>query len=205
MKQGIGDKVLGWFIVREDDVATRGDDEIGAAQLDAPNSAPVAPPIVTPGATHDAKAFVEVYRAAGIADEDRERLAKVLGLLAALPPEASAQVQRQIVGASLEAFGVQVARVVQNGTAALAALDGYAAAGERRTTDVLAQAEGRIAKLTAEIAEVTRLIELQRRAQEELVDAIRREKARVESAMNFFGASAGARVTDAPARLVRLK
>src|SRR5687767_8025869 len=134
MKKGIGEKVLGWFIVAEDDEATERsqedprveDERSGEPEVKDP-STPVGnsvegssrtamattpgtargsrPPVVVPGHVHDARAFAEVYRAAGLPKDDHERLAKVLDLLASLPNEAAPDVKRSIVGAALHAFG----------------------------------------------------------------------------------------------------
>ena len=198
MTKGIGDKVLGWFIVDEDADAkadTKADAKAGAdakAEVRAEVRAAkvvAAPPVVVPGGQHDASAFAAVYRAAGVADAERERLSRVVGLLESLPAEASVEVKRAIVAASLEAFGVPIDRILVSGEGALAALDGYVSSGQQRTHDVLEQAEARIARLTSEIAEVRRLMEVQVAAQQELVRATGTERARIRVALDFFGGS----------------
>ena len=218
MKKGIGDKVLGWFIVDEDALPSDAtpDRNAPAPEEPAPARAPAlspalapAPAIVAPGQPHDARAFATVYRSAGVADDERERLTKVLTLVESLPAEASSDVKRAIVAASLEAFGVSIDRILVTGEGALAALDGYVVAGEARTKDVLAQAEARIAKLTAEIAECRRLMDVQLDAQRDLSRAAAFEKARVRVVLDFFDSGASGRAAALPAasapRLVRLK
>ena len=153
---------------------------------------------------HDARAFGAVYRAAGVADEERDRLTKVLSLLESLPEEASIDVKRAIVGASLEAFGVSIDRILVTGEGALSALDGYVVDGQSRTREVLTQAESRIAKLTSEIEEVRRLMDVQVAAQQELSRAATTEKARVRTVLDFFASGSSTRTATAP-RLVRLK
>jgi hypothetical protein len=218
MKKGIGDKMLGWFIVQEDadaeaDAGTDAQATAKAAEPEedaAPPSrrapAPLRPPVVTPGSMHDARAFAAVYRAAGVADDERDRLTKVLTLLESLPEEASIDVKRAIVGASLEAFGVSIDRILVTGEGALSALDGYVVEGQSRTREVLTDAEARIAKLTSEIADVRRLMDAQVAAQQELSRAATTEKARVRAVVDFFatGGAASAARAAAP-RLVRLK
>lgn len=205
MTKKLGDKVLGWFIVQDEaDV----DADVPVAAAPPPPPPPPTPlPVVTPGHLHDARAFSAVYRAAGVNDEERERLAKVLTLLESLPQEASIDVKRAIVGASLEAFGVSIDGILVTGEGALAALDGYVTTGQTRTKEVLAQAEARITKLTSEIAEVRRLMDVQVAAQQELSRATTSEKARVRTVLDFFegtGASGSSAAQAAP-RLVRLK
>jgi hypothetical protein len=216
MKKGIGDKVLGWFVVQEDadeesNATAKADgDELAeapgarAANGHAPPVVPARAAIVAPGNVHDARAFGAVYREAGVSDEERDRLSKVLALLESLPEEASIDVRRSIVGASLEAFGVSIDRILVTGEGALSALDGYAASGQTRTRDVLTQAESRIAKLSSEIEEVRRLMDVQVAAQQELARAVTTEKARVRTVLEFFASGSGASRA-APPRLVRLK
>jgi len=226
MKKGLGDKVLGWFIVQDDaDAKANADadadaDANGEADADADADAPVRTParvagrlpapapapdaVVAPGGTHDTRAFAAVYRAAGVDEQERQRLAKVLALVESLPSEASIDVKRSIVAASLEAFGVAIDRILVTGEGALAALDGYVVGGQNRTKEVLSSAEVRIAKLTSEIEEVRRLMEVQVAAQQELARATATEKARVRVVLDFFDAGTTARAVPAP-RLVRLK
>ena len=154
MKKGIGDKVLGWFVVQEDsepnadtqtDAEALADEHVPPPdQRRVPPREPASAPVVAPGSMHDARAFGAVYRAAGVADEERDRLSKVLSLLESLPAEASIDVKRAIVGASLEAFGVSIERILVTGEGALSALDGYVVDGQSRTREVLTQAESRI-------------------------------------------------------------
>ncbi len=203
MTKGIGDKVLGWFIVDEDaaaradaqaqaDARAEAQAEGQAKELARPKAEKViVAPAVAPGGQHDAAAFASVYRAAGVADAERERLSRVVGLLDSLPAEASPEVKRAIVGASLEAFGVPIDRILVTGEGALAALDGHVAGGQQRTQEILEQAEARIARLTNEIAEVRRLMEVQGAAQQELVRATTTERARIRVALDFFGGAGG--------------
>jgi hypothetical protein len=53
MKKGLGDKVLGWFVVQEDD-AHRAP---APAPARAPSFGRASAPAVVPGQTHDARAF----------------------------------------------------------------------------------------------------------------------------------------------------
>ena len=215
MTKGIGDKVLGWFIVQDEADAPASEPELVRAPATAAPPARAVPPTrpealhvpaVAPGYTHDARAFAAVYRAAGVADDERERLDKVLSLLETLPHEATIDVKRAIVGASLEAFGVAIDGILSTGEGALGALDGYVTSGQTRTKEVLAQGEARIAKLTSEISEVRRLMDVQVAAQQELTRATTTEKARVRAVLDFFDArGVGSPVAPVAPRLVRLK
>ena len=203
MSKGIGEKLLGLFIEEEVEEAAVEPATARPHQEPAParprREPPVAPPVVAPGATHDGRSFAAVYQRSGVPDADRERLAKVIGLVETLPSEASPEVKRAIVGASLEAFGVPIEGVVHTGNGALAALEAYVIEGQRRTQEVLGQAEARIAKLSAEIEEVRRLMTVQAEAQQELVRATATERARVRSVLDFFEGTRGAGATGANA------
>lgn len=207
------DKVIGFFVVREDDEraaakAPRGGADAPAKGAPAPSTprtpaaaaAPSTPPpakeparvldapVVPPGGAHDARAFSEIYRAAGVAQEEQDRVGRALELLRALPSSTPLDVRRSIVAASMTAFGIPVERIVETSNTLLRALDGYAADGEKRTSEVVAQGESRVARLEAEIAEVRRLVELQQQAQGELLRATAAEKAKVQALLDFFGA-----------------
>jgi hypothetical protein len=203
MKKGIGDKVLRWFIVDAEAEAEAHAEADAAGSLPVRASTPAA--VVAPGGAHDARAFAAVYRAAGVDDGERERLSKVLALVESLPSETSLDVKRSIVAASLEAFGVSIDRILVTGEGALAALDGYVVGGQDRTKEILASAEARIAKLTSEIEEVRRLMDIQVAAQKELARATTSEQARVRVVLDFFDAGTSARAASPPSRLVRLK
>jgi hypothetical protein len=188
MKKGLGEKVLGWFVVEEGADAGAVVDEAPAVEAPAvpmPMPVPMHMPMTVPG----------------VPDEERARLATVLSLIESLPDEASLEVKRTIVGASLEAFGISIEGILVSGERALSALDSQVSRAQSRTRDVLGQAESRIAKLTSEIEEVRRSMDAEVTAQQESARAVATEKARVGAVLDFFGASA--RV--APPRLVRLK
>src|SRR5664279_4607704 len=102
-KKGWGSTVLGWFVVQEGGAP-------GSAQ---PNGAPppaapeppafVKEPPAAPGGRVD---FPKVYEAAGLDSEEQGRVAKAAELLAALPAGTEPAIKKQIVEASLKAFGV---------------------------------------------------------------------------------------------------
>lgn len=213
MTKGFGEKLLGLFIEEEVDSKRAPEPEATERETSRPparevaplkgaSHAPAPPPVVAPGVAHDKGAFAAVYKRAGLPDADRERLAKVIGLVESLPSEASPEVKRAIVGASLEAFGVPIEGVVHTSNGAIAALDAYVIEGQRRTQEVLGEAETRIARLEAEIAEVRRLMGMQAEAQQELVRSTAVERARVRVALDFFEGTQGTSRVGAPSQTV---
>ena len=95
--------------------------------------------------------------------------------------------KRQIVEASLKAFGIPVDQIIQAGAQEIHALDAYIKHGEQHTQEVLADASARVAKLEAEIGEVRRLMDLQVQTQLGLTRATNSEKLRLQAVLEFFG------------------
>src|SRR5262245_31009706 len=105
-KKGLGETVLGWFVVRdnaEEEPATA-EELIEKYEKKRPPSVPPpnAPPSVrfqgnvpqvAAGSTPDARVFAQVYRAAEISDEEQERVEKALSLVQSLPTETPKEVK----------------------------------------------------------------------------------------------------------------
>jgi wobble nucleotide-excising tRNase len=232
-KKGLGETVLGWFVVREDEgeepEATT--EELiekyekksaaaapapAAARPHAPAAAPVAPPPpavklnaavpkIIAGSTPTAAVFAQVYRSAEIDDEEQERVEKAMTLLTSLPNETPKDIKKQIVEASMKAFGIPVDQIIETGAQEIQALDAFIKHGEAQTQSVLSDARARVIKLDAEIAEIKKLMELQVGTQESLARATNEQKLRVQSVLEFFGQEAVARVVRESPKLVELK
>src|SRR5689334_1011618 len=160
-KKSLGDTVLGWLVVREDDGAQEATtDELiekyekkaaaappgpkpGAGGKKQPAAAPPPPPPavqlkgdvpqIVAGSTPDTKVFQQVYRAAEITEVEQERVEKALVLLQSLPTEASKETKKQIVEASMKAFGVPIDEIIETGVAEIQALDAFIKHGEQHT------------------------------------------------------------------------
>jgi pyruvate/2-oxoglutarate dehydrogenase complex dihydrolipoamide acyltransferase (E2) component len=235
-KKGLGETVLGWFVVREGDDGQEGASEAPAekpqkkaapppgpapARPPAPAAAaapaparPAPPPVklkegavppVAAGTTPDAKVFAQVYRSADISDVEQERVEKAVALLQSLPAETPREVKKQIVEASMKAFGIPVDEIIEAGVGEIQALDAFIKHGERHTQEVLGDAAARVQKLENEIAEVRRLMDLQVSTQQGLARASNEQKLRVQSVLEFFGQEAVARVVKASPKLVEVK
>ncbi len=129
--KNIGEKVLGWFVVAEDDASA--EDASDRIEEPSPAEAPVA------------RAKAHAVRPA------EGSLAKFLDLLDALPDAATPEVKRAIVVASLEAFGISVDGVVAAAAEADAALDAQSAeiAETKRQLEAQARAQEERAKSVA--------------------------------------------------------
>lgn len=219
--KSFGKTVLGWFVVQEaeaqaptptaDELIARYSQEEAAAGPAPDEPAPPSVelrgelPRVAPGAAAAGGAAVDfkaVYRAASISDEEQGRLEKASGLLQTLPAETPKEVKRQIVEASLKAFGVPIEAIIEAGAQEIQALDAYIKHGERETQATLSQGSTRIQDLERQIADVRRVMEDQVASQQALTRASNEEKLRVQAVLEFFGQEAVARVVKASPKLI---
>ena len=215
MAKTLGKTVLGWFVVQEDDGSSEPTSEeliAKYAAADAPGAPPAPPPPVElkgelPRAAPFGGAidFAAVYRAASIAEEDQGRVEKAIGLLKTLPTETPKEIKKQIVEASLKAFGLPVDQIIEAGAEQIQALEAYIRHGERETQDVLMQGNARLAELTQQMTEVKRVMEEQVTAQQALTRASNEEKLRVQVVLEFFGQEAVARIVKDSPKLIEPK
>src|SRR5512143_2248495 len=135
-KKGWGSTVLGWFVVK-DEAEPQADGDPRAPE--PAEAVPAEPPAFTkdlppaPGGNVD---YDAVFSAAGIQDEERARVARARDLLAALPESTEPAVKKQIVEASLKAFGVPVDKIIETAVHEIQALEGYIRAGAADTAKV---------------------------------------------------------------------
>ena len=222
--------MLGWFVVREEDenqpeatteeliekYEKKSPPAAPAAAAQARGRAPAAaPPPPAPavklnasapkiiaGSTPTSSVFAQVYRSAEIDDAEQERVEKALTLLQSLPTETPKEIKKQIVEASMKAFGIPVDQIIETGAQQIQALDAFIKHGEQQTQSVLSDARARVLKLDAEIAEIRKLMELQVGTQESLARATNEQKLRVQSVLEFFGQEAVERVVHNSPKLV---
>jgi hypothetical protein len=191
-----GSTVMGWFVVK--DQAEGGEEpESGTAEdvsADAPQpDVPIfnAPPPPAPGGKVD---FDQVFEAAGIDGEERQRVSRTLELLTSLPPDTDATVKKQIVMASLRAFGVPIEKIIEAGAQELQALDGYIRAGAGDTEKVTSEADLRIKQYEEEIVKLRTVMQERVSEQQSVVRSCNEKKLEVQKVLEFFGQEAVARV-----------
>jgi hypothetical protein len=200
-KKGWGSTVLGWFVVSEDDEtgkdASFSGDNAGASDPAVPPPiAFVKDPPPSPGGKVQ---FDAVYEAAGIEAEEQARVVKAAELLRALPAGTEPAVQKQIVAASLKAFGVPVEKIIEAAVAEVQALEGYIRAGAADTQKVLDESRKRIAEFEQEIARIKAVMEDRVSEQQAVTKACNEKKLDIQSVLEFFGQEAVARVVrDSP-------
>ena len=199
-----GSTVLGWFIVREENadatdvVATAGpaaspgtDAQATAAPEPGPAFFQSEPPPPTTAGQVD---FDGVFAAAGISDEERQRVAKAGELLASLPAETPVAVRKQIVEASLRAFGVPIERIIEAGVGEIQALEGYIRRGASDTQKVLEESNRRIALYENEIKSLRTVMEQRVHEQHGVTASCNAKKLDVQRILEFFGQEAVAKV-----------
>ncbi len=201
-KKGWGATVKGWFIVQDatgegevpDAAAAASEDELirQAAQAE-PDDLPVftSEPPPAPAGQVD---FERVYEAAGITAEEHERVSRTLELLNSLPPDTDDAVKRQIVMASLRAFGVPIEKIIESGAEQLQALEAYIRGSARDTEQVTAQGEKDIRALEEQIALLRKVMQERVEEQHRVMRACNAKKLEVQKVLEFFGQDAVARV-----------
>jgi len=209
-KKGWGSTVLGWFIVQEpgseapetpsDAAAPDPAGDAAGSKVPAPDPATFFKnqPPPAPGGKVD---FDAVFEAAGVDGEERGRVQKAIGLIASLPAETPSAVKKQIVEASLKAFGVQIDSIIEAGAAEIQALEGYIRAGAADTQKLLEESESRIQQFQEEIQRIRTVKEQRVLEQQGVVDACNGRKLDVQRVLEFFGQEAVASVVKASPRL----
>jgi hypothetical protein len=197
-KKGWGTTVLGWFVERD---GQPGKDESAddlIAKYSEGTAAPAPPEVQLTGELPKAQGgvvdFPGVYRAAGIPDEEQGRIDKARSLLKTLPAETPKEVKRQIVEASLKAFGYPVEKIIETGAQSIQALEIYIQAGQKETQTLLVEAQKKIEEMNAEIARAKKIMEDQVSSQYALTQRCNDEKLRTQEVLEFFGQEAVARV-----------
>jgi hypothetical protein len=207
-KKGWGSTVLGWFVVQDDEGVT--DSPAGAPQGETgavvPETAAAitgqeffqkAPPIAPGGAVD----FDAVFDAAGLADEEQDRVTKAIDLLRSLPAETPVEVRKQIVEASLRAFGVPIDKIIEAGVAEIQALEGYIRVGAGDTQVLLRESEARIKQYEEEVRQIRTVMAERVREQDQVARACNDRKLTVQQILEFFGQEAVARVVAASPKL----
>jgi hypothetical protein len=194
-----GSTVLGWFIVRDEaaggaDVAPPDAVDVSSAAEAPAGPAPEFFRSAPPPAPDGKVDFGAVFDAAGISAEERDRVAKAGELLAGLPSETPVAVRKQIVEASLKAFGVPIDKIIETGVEEIQALEGYIRAGAADMQRLLQESSRRIEQLEGEIRNVRTVMEQRVAEQQAVTAACNARKLDVQRVLEFFGQETVARV-----------
>lgn len=218
-KKGWGSTVLGWFVVQndqpgEEDAASLPADEIinkyanisaapvdSSAATEAPSAATdfsqTQPPALQGGQID----FEAVFETAGVDAQERERVTKAIELLRSLPPGTDAAVKKQIVEASLRAFGVPVEKIIEAGAEEIQALEFYLRSGAADTEKVIEESEQRMRDYEQEIKIIRQVMQERVLEQQTVIKSCNDKKLEIQQILEFFGQEKMASVVKASPKL----
>ena len=209
-KKGWGSTVAGWFIERDEQPAP-----VEAVVGDVPGS--VSPPIDNyttpsptqsvfqtappPPATGGQVDFAAVFAAAGVDQDEQQRVARTTDLLRSLPAGTDAAVKKQIVEASLKAFGVPIEKIIEATVEEIQALDGYIRNGAADNEKLIQESEARIKQYEQEIQNIRSVMQQSVNEQQSLIKVCNDKKLEVQQVLEFFGQDTVAKVVKASPKL----
>jgi hypothetical protein len=193
-KKSWGSTVAGWFVVQDQpsaDAPYEAPSESDAAAPQPELNVFATPPPAAPGGAVD---FDQVYEAAGIDAAARERVTRTQDLLNSLPPGTEEAVKKQIVMASLRAFGVPIEQIIESTAQEIQALEAYIRNGAADADKVTAEAEQRIKQYEDEIVKLRTVMRQRVDEQQTVVRSCNDQKLEVQKVLEFFGQDAVAKV-----------
>jgi hypothetical protein len=210
-----GQTVLGWFIVQDGQSAEEGTyrpfEDASGTEATAGESEPVVdapvpdpPPFTGPvPQVQDGKVpFESVFEAAGVDAEEQARVTKAKDLLGSLPAGTDDTVKKQIVHASLKAFGVEIDKIIEAGVAEIQALESYIRNGATDTQKVIEESDDRIRRYEEEIKQLRVIMQQRVEEQQQVVRSCNEKKLEVQQILEFFGRENVERVVKASPKLV---
>lgn len=127
-----------------------------------------------------------VYDYGQVTAEECDRVRRASHLLASLPTHVPIGHRKQVVDATLNAFGVSEEKIVDAAAKQLEALEGFIRASQGQTQRLLDQGNQRIAQLEAEIRSCRQLQEAAKGEQEARARTLNAEMVRVQQVLKFF-------------------
>jgi len=194
-----GKTVLGWLVVDENPPASKGKVEDTDALIKKYSEMPPpAPSVELKGELPTAKGgvldFPQIFNAAGISVEEQSRVTKALDLLKSLPQETPLALKRQIVEASLKAFGYPIPDLIEAGVSEIEALEAFIQHEAQTTQKTVTDASSRIEKLTQEITDLRTVMEQKISEQNAATKLCNDQKLVVQQVLEFFGMDEVAKV-----------
>lgn len=214
-KKGWASTVAGWFIERDEAPVTEPSIETGEIPQ-SPSVDTFSPPVdnyTTPSPTQTVfqKAppppaggqidFAAVFEAAGVDAEEQQRVARTTELLRSLPAGTDAAIKKQIVEASLKAFGVPLEKIIEATVEEIQALDGYIRNGAADNEKLIQESDARIKQYEEEIKNIRAVMQQSVDEQQNLIKVCNEKKLEVQHVLEFFGQDKVASVVKASPKL----
>jgi hypothetical protein len=209
-KKGWASTVAGWFIER-DEAPIPPDTDLGGVPDPAPPPATdnYATPSPTqsvfqkapPPATGGQVDFAAVFAAAGVDTDEQQRVGRTTDLLRSLPASTDPAVKKQIVEASLKAFGVPIEKIIEATVEEIQALDGYIRNGAADNEKLIQESESRIKQYEQEIQNIRNVMQQSVNEQQTLIKTCNDKKLEVQQVLEFFGQETVAKVVQASPKL----
>jgi len=207
-KKGWGETVAGWFIER-DEPAAPVETDFGDVPVQPPptenytspsptQSVFQKPPPLPAGGQVD---FAAVFEAAGVDQEEQQRVARTTELLRSLPAGTDVAVKKQIVEASLKAFGVPIEKIIEATVEEIQALDGYIRNGAADNEKLIQESDARIKQYEQEIQNIRSVMQQSVEEQQNLIKVCNDKKLEVQQVLEFFGQEKVANVVKASPKL----
>jgi hypothetical protein len=208
-KKGWGATVAGWFIERDQPVVPVEADYGDVAAQPPPPAEDYTTPSPTqsvfqqppPPATGGQVDFAAVFAAAGVDQEEQQRVARTTELLRGLPAGTDMAVKKQIVEASLKAFGVSVDKIIEATVEEIQALDGYIRNGAADNEKLIQESDARIKQYEQEIQNIRSVMQQSVTEQQNLIKVCNDKKLEVQQVLEFFGQETVAKVVQASPKL----
>ena len=144
------------------------------------------PAAVPAGAPLD---FESIFRELGMDPEELDRVRKAEELLKSLPDATPQPVKKQIVEASLKAFGFDLGKIAQAALNKRKALDTYVRVNETTTAKAVQDAEAQVQVLNEKIAALRADIEKRTQGLTHITLAVQERKKDVQKIIDFFQSS----------------
>ena len=218
-KKGWASTVAGWFIERDEpavaavpDVTHDTGETSQSPAIETFSSAGVenyATPSPTqtvfqqepPRPTGGQVDFPAVFSAAGVDAEEQQRVARTTELLRSLPAGTDAAIKKQIVEASLKAFGVPIEKIIEATVEEIQALDGYIRNGAADNEKLIQESDARIKQYEEEISNIRAVMQQSVDEQQNLIKVCNDKKLEVQQVLEFFGQDKVASVVKASPKL----
>jgi hypothetical protein len=209
-KKGWGSTVAGWFIER-DETPTPVETDFG--DVPEPASPETTESYTTPSPTQSVfhkspppptggqVDFAAVFEAAGVDQEEQQRVARTTELLRSLPAGTDAAVKKQIVEASLKAFGVPIEKIIEATVEEIQAVDGYLRNAAADNEKLIQESEARIKQYEQEIQNIRSVMQQSVNEQQTLIKTCNDKKLEVQQVLEFFGQETVAKVVQTSPKL----